>query len=83
MVWISRNTPYIAAEIRATSRAWAVEKFAPGSAIGKTSTIMASGKRAIKYCLIPKRFMYWVANLRPPSSNEKPTRPPVTIIMIE
>ncbi|MOA28723.1 hypothetical protein D3C78_1496870 [compost metagenome] len=58
-------------------------KFAPGSAIGNTRTIIASGNRAIRYCLIPNKFMYWVANFCPPSNNEKPTRPPVTIMMME
>ena len=73
----------MAAEISATSSAWPVVKLAPGSAIGKTSTIIASGKRAIRYCLRPNRFIYWVANLRPPNNKEKPTNPPVTIMMIE
>ena len=53
-----QNTPYIAAEINATNSACAVVKFAPGNAIGNTSTIMASGNRAIKYYLIPNRFIY-------------------------
>ncbi len=60
----------MAAEITATSSDCPVLKFAPGSAIGKTSTIIASGNRAIRYCLMPNRFIYWVANLRPPSSRE-------------
>ncbi len=42
---LNRKTPYIA-EITATSSDCPVLKFAPGSAIGKTSTIIASGNRA-------------------------------------
>ncbi len=41
----------MAAEITATNSDCPVLKFAPGSAIGNTSTIIASGNRAIRYCL--------------------------------
>ena len=68
-----QNTPYMAAEISATSSACPVLKLPPGSALGNTSTITASGKIAIRYCLIPPGLTYWVANLRPPSSSAKPT----------
>lgn len=54
----------MAAEISATSSAWPVLKLAPGNAIGNTSTIIASGKRAI----IPfdtNKFIYCVALVPP------------------
>ncbi|MNC33234.1 hypothetical protein D3C75_816190 [compost metagenome] len=73
----------MAAEIAAAINAWPVLKLPSGSAVGNTSTITARGNRAIKYCLMPNRFMYCVANLFPPSRSEKPTSPPVTIMMIE
>ena len=73
----------MAAEISATSSACPVLKLPPGSALGNTSTITASGKIAIRYCLMPPRLTYWVANLRPPSSSAKPTRPAETIMMME
>ncbi|MNT65675.1 hypothetical protein D3C72_2036760 [compost metagenome] len=67
----------------ATSSDWPTLKLPPGKALGNTSTITASGRIAIRYCLIPPRLTYWVANLRPPSSRATPTSPAVTIMIIE